>query len=1128
MRCHSFDKSHTRVLCKEPVFELCPEGHIYSRRCSQFKQPCPVCLELQVLRDCEKEELGRKEKEADRLRVNAEKKRISLAARLERLQQESTVLEEQMKAQKEHISMQLHAQKLEKEIKLQRQQGPAELKLFESEQQAALEKELVAAEEEAATAALDVELKQKAAEEEVVRRQQEQEARLEAAKAELQAQEQRSNAEQQKVRNEAARIERKYEETLQCSEGTADRKRHHLLTMLEWREFLVKKGQEGAVGVSAIREALSSSDEPDATADGIDAALDAPLGGLGKCLVDYSKHVGSGSTAPPSLPPSLQRGINLMASAQWLAACDFFKAAASNPSNPSTSDPEATGLLFACLQLCEAKLALPPSPPPLSPSRPAQASQHPLQHLASALLSAQGFSLPAGPIRTTGPTRVRSYSSQRSVDGQVVGLLLMCLLHPRSAQELPSQLQQEALDLLKIKVQSFSSPGAAVAAAASEKPGGSKGAQAIPEHWQRQAQKLRPLKNLLGLIGMHAIKKDMFSLVDQVDLDKERKRDLQKSNYSCMYYGNPGTGKTTVARIYAELLKDVGVLPEAQVEETSGAALANGGASELKKKLESLKDGGVLFLDEAYQLKPKSNPMGAQVMDLLLPEMENRRGRLVVILAGYKRHMEELISYNEGLPSRFPLVFTFADYSDDELYSMLEKQVEKESFRLEDPKHARIACRRLGRQRGTIGFGNARAVRNLLEWAIKRQSERLVQERQAGGSPDPWLLKRDDLLGPKHIDVSSSAALRSLQGMRGLHSVKRSVDTLLGLIRTNAEAEEMERPVKDVCLNRIFLGNPGTGKTTVANIYGGILRDLGLLSKGDVVVKNPSDFIGTVLGESERNTNAILEATLGSLLVIDEAYGLCSKGGGDVYKEAVIDTLVAKIQGLPGDDRCVLLLGYKQQMEDLLQGSNPGLARRFQMSAAWNFEDYSSEDLLHIMRAAARKNYGWQLPYESLRAGIKVLDQERRRPNFGNAGSVNNLLAAIRKYACSSAAVAAATAAAQKGSKGLHQTCPLPGCHQLDSAPHMLSGCQNHIISNMKTERHNMAGRMITKALSKCPVGAGLVYTDIGSDFKLAQHNIQLPTHAPNRTLPAYFFPRNLPERKRLNSSQPDAVCSPL
>jgi hypothetical protein len=102
--------------------------------------------------------------------------------------------------------------------------------------------------------------------------------------------------------------------------------------------------------------------------------------------------------------------------------------------------------------------------------------------------------------------------------------------------------------------------------------------------------------------------------------------------------------------------------------------------------------------------------------------------------------------------------------------------------------------------------------------------------------------------------------------------------------------------------------------------------------------------------------------------------------------------------------------------------------------------------------------------------------------------------------------------------------CPLPGCHHLDSALHILSGCQNQIISNMKTERHNIAGRMITKAISKSPIGAGLVYTDIGSDFKLAQHNLQLPTHASNRTIPAYFFPCNLQERKRLNSSRPDAI----
>lgn len=133
----------------------------------------------------------------------------------------------------------------------------------------------------------------------------------------------------------------------------------------------------------------------------------------------------------------------------------------------------------------------------------------------------------------------------------------------------------------------------------------------------------------------------------------------------------------------------------------------------------------------------------------------------------------------------------------------------------------------------------------------------------------------------------------------------------------------------------------------MARLFAGILADLGLLSKGEVVLKTASDFVGSVLGESESKTRAILKASEGCVLVIDEAYslsavsGVGSGGSGDSYRTAVTDTLVEQVQNVPGEDRCVLLLGYPEQMKAFMRNTNPGLARRFALENAFKFEDYT-------------------------------------------------------------------------------------------------------------------------------------------------------------------------------------------
>lgn len=110
-------------------------------------------------------------------------------------------------------------------------------------------------------------------------------------------------------------------------------------------------------------------------------------------------------------------------------------------------------------------------------------------------------------------------------------------------------------------------------------------------------------------------------------------------------------------------------------------------------------------------------------------------------------------------------------------------------------------------------------------------------------------------------------------------------------------------------------------------------------------------------------------------------------------QEAVIDTIVAKVQGVPGDDRCVLLLGYREQMQEMMREANPGLSRRFQLEDAWDFEDFTDSQLFKILRAKSKASYGWDIPPHTARVAVRLLAKERMKPNFGNAGAVTNLLA---------------------------------------------------------------------------------------------------------------------------------------
>jgi hypothetical protein len=219
---------------------------------------------------------------------------------------------------------------------------------------------------------------------------------------------------------------------------------------------------------------------------------------------------------------------------------------------------------------------------------------------------------------------------------------------------------------------------------------------------------------------------------------------------------------------------------------------------------------------------------------------------------------------------------------------------------------------------------------------FERQAKRLKTEGRAGQKPNDFFMTAEDLIGPEpSIAFTNNKSWQELGELIGLQAFNDSIGALLHTLQTNYENELQERPLISFNLNKVFLGSPGTGKTTVAKLYGRILADIGFLSNGEVIVKDPSDFIGDVSRASEELTKGFLTATVGKVLVIDECCGFYSGSSAsassqnDLYRTAVIDTLVAGVQSVPDEDRYILLLGYKNEMERTFQNVNPSLSRRF-------------------------------------------------------------------------------------------------------------------------------------------------------------------------------------------------------
>ena len=497
-----------------------------------------------------------------------------------------------------------------------------------------------------------------------------------------------------------------------------------------------------------------------------------------------------------------------------------------------------------------------------------------------------------------------------------------------------------------------------------------------------------PYEQLKNLIGLEDVKKKIDSIIASDILEKKRKStrgyDYEASSMHMIFAGNPGTAKTTVAKLFARIAKERGILK-------SGAFVEHGGMDlnycnpEMVRNIFKEAKGGVLFIDEAYAL---GNPSS---ITTFVQEMENNRDNVIVILAGYNEAMTQFVKQNQGLKSRIPYWVEFPDYTADELTEIFKKMTKGRGFKLTDGavKEAKVIFEKA---RIIEDFGNGRYARNLLDLAVQNQAERLISgSSEAEDIPEDalFIIEKEDITQPEEgatKERPAGTAYKELKEMIGLDSVKELADKAIAHYKMNKLCMDRGIHKDKASIHMVFTGNPGTAKTTVARLFAEILKDEKILPSGKFVEVGRADLVGQFVGHTAPLVKSKFKEAKGGILFIDEAYSLCDKNTNSFGDEA-INTIVQEMEN-HREDTIVIFAGYPEPMKEFLD-RNPGMMSR--IAFRLHFEDYTVDELCDITKLMV-SNKEMSITDKAMDKLRQQYETVYRRNDYGNGRYVRKVL----------------------------------------------------------------------------------------------------------------------------------------
>ena len=509
----------------------------------------------------------------------------------------------------------------------------------------------------------------------------------------------------------------------------------------------------------------------------------------------------------------------------------------------------------------------------------------------------------------------------------------------------------------------------------------------FPENMYKKETVDESLKKIIGLDSVKAkIKEFEKYMLFKVKAEASNIK-LASSNMHMIFTGNPGTGKTTIARIMAKMLYDMGIIAENKLVEVERKDLVAEYIGQTATKTAEVIEkamGGVLFVDEAYTLSSESkNDFGAEAVATLIKAMEDNKDKFVVIFAGYKNEMKSFLDINPGIASRIGYTFDFEDYNTDELIKIFYKKIESMGLKCNPECEIKLneICSYFSKRKA---FGNGRFIDKLIQATLLKHANNCEDNID--------VLVIEDIPSIKELNNSNDNTETTedlLKDIIGLDNLKKKIKEFEDYVKFIAEARKNGINIPNQNMHMIFTGNPGTGKTTIARIMAKILYNAGIIYENKLVEVEKKDLIGKYAGETALKTTDVIEKAMGGILFIDEAYSLTASRGNQYGTEAV-DTLIKAMEDHKGEF-IVIFAGYKKEMSEFIE-MNSGIYSR--IGYTFNFEDYSREELAEILYLKIEKS-GLKISEDSKEKVKVLMNYFAKVENIGNGRFVEKVFQEI-------------------------------------------------------------------------------------------------------------------------------------